>query len=174
MTIHALYSLLMFWPSTFIVHVFKTSINRVILCLPFLVKFWDFGFWWEAEKTVTTEHKQRREPTTNSTHVMMSMPGFETGPHLWEASTLTAALSLDPFLHWFHFVLQMVTCWDNVCCRTEEKCLHLWQQWHWTPLPKKPSSSEQIRVFTLSFPSCLSGKWSFSKHWQHFLVSFSN
>ena len=35
----------------------------------------------------------------NSTRVMMSMPGFETGPHLWEASTLTAALSLDPFLH---------------------------------------------------------------------------
>ena len=126
----------------------------------------------EAGKTVTTE--QRKEQTTNSTHIMVSIKGFETRPRLWEVSTLTAALSIAPFLHWFYFVLQMVTCWDNVCCCTKEKCLHLWQQWYWTPLPKKPPSSEQIRVFTLPFPSCLSGKWSFSKDWQNFLVTFSS
>ena len=41
--------------------------------------------------------EQRREPTTNSTHTSMApTPGFEPGPHWWEASTLTTAASLAP------------------------------------------------------------------------------
>jgi len=38
--------------------------------------------------------QQGREPTTNSTH--MPAPGFESGPHWWEASVLTTALHLAP------------------------------------------------------------------------------
>ena len=33
--------------------------------------------------------EQGREPTTNSTHIMVLTPGFEPGPHWWEASALT-------------------------------------------------------------------------------------
>ena len=40
--------------------------------------------------------EQRREPTTNSTHIMASMLGFEPGPHWWEVSALTTAPSLAP------------------------------------------------------------------------------
>ena len=39
--------------------------------------------------------EQGREPTTNSTH--MSTPGFEPGPHWWEASALTTRH--EPHLH---------------------------------------------------------------------------
>ena len=39
--------------------------------------------------------EQGREPTTNSTHI--STPGFEPGPHWWEASTLTPAPPLLAF-----------------------------------------------------------------------------
>ena len=38
--------------------------------------------------------EQGREPTTNSTHI--STPGFEPGPHWWEASALTTAPPLLP------------------------------------------------------------------------------
>lgn len=57
------------------------------------------------------------------------------------------------------FTLQVATCRDDVCCCSKEVCLHLWQQWYRTSLLKKPSTSEQIRVFTLPFPSCICGKW---------------
>ena len=41
--------------------------------------------------------EQWREPTTNSTHMyMVSTPGFEPGPHWWEASALTTAPPLLP------------------------------------------------------------------------------
>ena len=40
--------------------------------------------------------EQGREPTTNSTHIMVLTPGFEPGPHWWEASALTAAPPLLP------------------------------------------------------------------------------
>ena len=39
--------------------------------------------------------EQRREPTTNSTH-MTPGPGIEPGTHWWEASALTPAPSLLP------------------------------------------------------------------------------
>ena len=38
--------------------------------------------------------EQGREPTTNSTHI--STPGFEPGPHWWEASALTTVPPLLP------------------------------------------------------------------------------
>ena len=38
--------------------------------------------------------EQGREPTTNSTHILT--PGFELGPHWWEASALTTAPPLLP------------------------------------------------------------------------------
>ena len=40
--------------------------------------------------------EQGREPTTNSTHI--STPGFEPGPHWWEASALTTAPPLLPIV----------------------------------------------------------------------------
>ena len=42
----------------------------------------------------TSRSKGDREPTTNSTH--MPAPGFEPGPHWWEASVLTTAPPLQP------------------------------------------------------------------------------
>ena len=40
--------------------------------------------------------EQRREPTTNSTHIIMALTtGVEPGPHWWEASALT---TVPPFL----------------------------------------------------------------------------
>ena len=39
--------------------------------------------------------EERREPTTNSTH-MTSSPGIEPGSHWWEASALTTVPSLLP------------------------------------------------------------------------------
>ena len=39
--------------------------------------------------------EQRREPTTNSTHMTLG-PGIEPGPHWWEVSALTTAPSLLP------------------------------------------------------------------------------
>ena len=48
--------------------------------------------------------EQGREPTTNSTHIIMTPgPGVEPGrPHWWEASALTTAPSLLP-LKWLDF-----------------------------------------------------------------------
>ena len=43
--------------------------------------------------------EQRREPTTNSTHIIMaSTLGFEPRPHWWGASALTTAPSLAPHI----------------------------------------------------------------------------
>ena len=41
--------------------------------------------------------EQRREPTTNSTHIWRRVR--ESGPHWWEASALTTAPSLLPLIH---------------------------------------------------------------------------
>ena len=43
--------------------------------------------------------EQRREPTTNSTHIIMaSTLGFGLRPHWWGASALTTAPSLAPHI----------------------------------------------------------------------------
>ena len=47
----------------------------------------------KLERTEKTFLEQRREPTTNP-H-MVSTPGFEHGPHWWEASTLLACSTLS-------------------------------------------------------------------------------
>ena len=44
----------------------------------------------------------RREPTANSTHIKYRA-GIKPRPHWWEASALTAALTLLPFLHQQNF-----------------------------------------------------------------------
>ena len=41
--------------------------------------------------------EQRRDPTTNSDRHKASTPGFEPGPHCWEASALTT-LTAQPLL----------------------------------------------------------------------------
>ena len=43
-----------------------------------------------------TPLRARREPTTNSTH-MLPDPGIKPGTHWWEASTLTTAPPLFPY-----------------------------------------------------------------------------
>ena len=40
--------------------------------------------------------EQGREPTANSTHIMVLTPGFESGPHWWEVSALATAPFLAP------------------------------------------------------------------------------
>ena len=40
--------------------------------------------------------EQRREPTTKLNPHMVSTPGFEPGPHWWEASALTSVPPLLP------------------------------------------------------------------------------
>ena len=62
---------------------------------------------WDLEMLVFAEGRkleypgkaleQGQEPTTNSTHIIMTpRPGIEPGPHWWEASALTTAPSLLP------------------------------------------------------------------------------
>ena len=57
---------------------------------------------WNCPECFSPEHQeknlleQRREPTTNSTHICASTSGFKPGPHWWEASALTTASHLLP------------------------------------------------------------------------------
>ena len=50
---------------------------------------------WKAVYPGKHLSEKGREPTTNSTD-MLSVPGFDPGPHLWEASALTTAPPLLP------------------------------------------------------------------------------
>ena len=51
----------------------------------------------EERSTRSKASEQRREPTTNSTHIIMALtPRFEPGPHWWKASALNIAPSLSP------------------------------------------------------------------------------
>ena len=50
----------------------------------------------KAEYTEKNLSEQRRDLTKTSTHIMAMTPGFEPGPHWWEASALTTAPSLAP------------------------------------------------------------------------------
>ena len=52
-------------------------------------------FFEERGKPEKNLSEQRREPTTNSTH-MTPGPGIEPGTHWWEAGALTTAPSLLP------------------------------------------------------------------------------
>ena len=55
-----------------------------------------FGLWGEGKTGVPGEKHLRAKKRTNNTlnpH-MTSTPGFELGPHWWEASTITTAPSL--------------------------------------------------------------------------------
>ena len=105
--------------------IWRQHIHKVVLRLP------DSWSNWNLEMLVLKERgkqeyleknlsEQRREPTTNSTHIWV--PGFEPGPHQWEATALTTAPSLAPppllphsvvhvqneilliYLWWFNFV----------------------------------------------------------------------
>ena len=51
----------------------------------------------EKRSTLTKTLGVRREPTTNSTRAWHHT-GIKPGPHWWEASALTTAPSLLPFL----------------------------------------------------------------------------
>ena len=78
----------------------------MVLCLP------DSCLNWNLEMLVFEKRgkpdypeknllEQRREPTTNSTHIIMvSTPEFEPRPHWWGASALTTAPSLAPHILW--------------------------------------------------------------------------
>ena len=68
--------------------VVKNSLKRV-RAFQIELEFESVGFKRKGKTEVQGENlsQQRREPTTNSTHITMaSMPGFEPGPHWWEAS----------------------------------------------------------------------------------------
>ena len=79
----------------------RKYIHIVVLHLPDSWSNWDLEMlvFEERGKPKYPEKnlsEQRREPTTNSTHIMASTPGFEPGPHWWEASALTTAPPLLP------------------------------------------------------------------------------
>ena len=62
------------------------------------LEFGNVGFE-EREKPEYLEKnlsEQRREPTTKLNPHMASTPGFEPGPHWWEASALTSVPPLLP------------------------------------------------------------------------------
>ena len=76
----------------------------MLLCLPDSWSHWNLemlGFekrgkpdYWEKNLL-----EQRREPITNSTHIIMVLaPGFGPRPHWWGASALTTAPSLAPHI----------------------------------------------------------------------------
>ena len=70
------------------------------------LKFRNVGFC-GGRKTGEKPSEQGRESTTNSTHMTPS-PGIESGPHWWEASALTTALSLLP--RWECHSIKLDTC----------------------------------------------------------------
>ena len=61
------------------------------------LEFGNIFFLGERKTGVPRENlsEERREPTTNSTHVMTATPGFEPRPHWWEASALTTTPSFS-------------------------------------------------------------------------------
>ena len=75
---------------------------HVVLRLPDSWSNWNLEMLVFEERRKPEYHEknlseQWREPTTNSTHMyMVSTPGFEPGPHWWEASALTTAPPLLP------------------------------------------------------------------------------
>ena len=67
---------------------------------PFLIEleFGNVGFWGEGKTGVPGENPLGAKERTNNklNPHMASTPGFEPGPHWWEASALTTAPSLAP------------------------------------------------------------------------------
>ena len=56
-----------------------------------------FEEWGKQEYPEKNLSEKTREPTTNSTHIIMALTlGFEPGPQWWKASALTTAPSLLP------------------------------------------------------------------------------
>ena len=64
-------------------------------CIPDWIGIVGFKERWKAVYPGKHLSEKGREPTTNSTD-MLSVPGFDPGPHLWEASALTTAPPLLP------------------------------------------------------------------------------
>ena len=76
----------------------------MVLCLPDSWSNWNLEML-SFEKRGKPDYldksllEQRREPTTNSTHIIMaSMPGFEPRPRWWGTGALTTAESLAPHI----------------------------------------------------------------------------
>ena len=70
----------------------------MVLCLAFLVEseFGNVGLSrGESQSTLRENSQQSSGPTANST-TMSWTPGFEPGPHCWDASALTTAPPLLP------------------------------------------------------------------------------
>ena len=73
-----------------------SSFTRILIEL----EFGNVGFWGEGKTGVPREKPLGAKGRTNNklnSH-MAPMPGFEPGPHCWEASALTTAPSLAPQL----------------------------------------------------------------------------
>ena len=84
--------------------IWRYHIHKVVLRLPDSWSNWNlkmlvFEERGKPEYPEKSLSEQRREPTTNklNPHVA-STPGFEPGPHWWEASALTTAPPLLPGL----------------------------------------------------------------------------
>ena len=62
------------------------------------LEFGNVGFWGEGKTGVPGEKPLGAKERTNNklNPHMASMPGFEPGPHWWEATALTTAPSLAP------------------------------------------------------------------------------
>ena len=76
----------------------------MVLCLPDSWSNWNLemlGFEKRGKPDYLEKNllEQRREPTTNSMHIIMaSTPGFEPRPRWWGASALSTAPSLAPHI----------------------------------------------------------------------------
>ena len=82
----------------------RQDIHKVVLCLPDSWSNWSLemlGFEKRGKPDYLEKNllEQRREPTTNSMHIIMaSTPGFEPRPRWWGASALTTVPSLAPHI----------------------------------------------------------------------------
>ena len=77
-----------------------TDLVKTCSCAPDLIGIWKCWFLRRAglgKPGVPREKPLGREPTTNSTHIIMTPgPGIGPRPHWWEANALTTAPSLLP------------------------------------------------------------------------------
>ena len=117
-----------------------TDLVKTCSCAPDLIGIWKCWFLKRAglgKSGVPREKPLGREPTTNSTHIIMTPgPGIGPGPHWWEANALTTAPSV---LRSNIFMVKVEKHFKTACMET----IH-W--WHLLPL-----GHSQRRDYTVQF-----------------------
>ena len=121
-------------------------------CIPDWIGIVGFKERWKAVYPGKHLSEKGREPTTNSTD-MLSVPGFDPGPHLWEASALTTAPPLLPIAI-FEALEQINTGTFDVHLSLILKIMKWNWKWKWkwnSYLRTSPSNILYLKLHKLTF-----------------------